>query len=82
MRYNIEDQKERDNFFKSLKSRLEECKNEHRNVQELYNAYHNEHPNLAYSENGEDTVSVGYALRLCDLEIEIEHLEKDIKDNE
>jgi hypothetical protein len=51
-------------------------------VQELYNAYHNEHPNLAYSENGEDTVSVGYALRLCDLEIEIEHLEKDIKDNE
>ena len=78
MQYNIEDQKKRDNFIKSLKSRLEGCKNEHRNVQELYNAYHNEHPNLAYSENGE----VGYALRLCDLEIEIEQLEKDIKDNE
>ena len=82
MRYTIDDQKERDNFFKLLKSRLEECKNEHRNVQELYNAYHNEHPNLAYSENGEDAVSVGYALRLYNLEIEIEHLEKDIKDNE
>ena len=82
MQYNIEDQKGRDNFIKSLKSRLEECKNEHRNVQEVYNAYHNEHLNLAYSENGEDNISVGYALRLCDLEIEIEQLEKDIKDNE
>ena len=49
MRYTFDDQKERDNFFNSLKSRLEECRNEHRNVQELYNAYHNEHPNLAYT---------------------------------
>ncbi len=81
MRYIIEDQQERDNFMELLKSRLDDCRNEYKNVQELYNAYHNEHPTLAYSENGEDTVSVGYALRLCNLEIEIEHLEKDIKDN-
>lgn len=32
MQYNIKGQKKRDNFIKLLKSRLEECKNEHRNV--------------------------------------------------
>ena len=82
MQYTIDDQKERDNYFKLLKTRLEECRNAHRNEQALYNAYHNEHPSLAYSENGEDYISVGYAITLCNLEIEIEQLEKKLKENE
>jgi hypothetical protein len=72
--------KEKKELLSLEQKELQQNKKRYNKIQAEYNAYHKAHPNLQYTEYGEDDESIAYALEMINLEIRIETQTKHIQE--
>lgn len=59
-----------------IRKRLANLIIEYEKQKKFYEEYHREHPTLAYSEKGEDEISINYCLNMTELTIRIDSLSR------